>query len=182
MKKLSLDSIDAIIGSGKAVISADDSGIVAAVQQVAMSGRSATFYVSRAQAAIIREWYWTPRRIRERGLEPVSPEEKAQIHSELGIQETGTLYSNRIQCTCGSTYGAFEFVQQGIREHGREALAEVLALETASVIRVNPVQVAVCPGCNREITPLASWTGWRVSHEYEMVPGYGCCRPATLEA
>jgi len=180
MDKFSLDHVDAVIGSGKAVMSADDNGIVATVKQVAMSGRSATFYVSRTQAALIREWHWTPERIRERGLEPVSPEEKARIESELGVQETGTLYSNRIQCACGSTYGAFEFVQQGIREHGRESLTAVLALENASVIRVNPVQVALCPECDQAIMPRASWTGWSVSHEYEWVPGYGCCRPGTL--
>ncbi|WP_251022561.1 hypothetical protein [Streptomyces sp. ISL-10] len=162
-----MSAIEAVVSSGKAVISADDSSIVAAVQETLRKGGSATFYVTHAQAAAVNSWYWTPKRIRETEVEAVSKEEKARIEAELGVKETGALFSNRIPCECGRVYGAFEFVQQGIREHGREAVGAVLELKDTSVIRVNPVQVTVCPDCNQRLLR---------GHYYCWVNGYGCCK------
>jgi hypothetical protein len=167
MDKSSLASIEAVVSSRMAVISADDSSVVAAVQETLRKGRSATFYVTHAQAAAVNSWYWTPKRIRETELEAVPKEEKARIEAELGVKETGALYSNRIACECGRVYGAFEFVEQGIREHGREAVGAVLELKDTSVIRVNPVQVAMCPDCNQKLLR---------GHYYCWVNGYGCCK------
>jgi hypothetical protein len=162
----SLSAIEAVVGSGKAVISGDDSSIVAAVQEALMHGRSVNFYVSRAQFQAVMRWYWTPRRIEETGIELVTREERERIESELHVKDTGSLYSNRIQCPCGQVYGAFEFIQQGIREHGREFVGAVLELENTSVIRVNPPTVAVCPSCD---------TMAIAGHHYEWGQRYGCC-------
>ncbi|NUK09321.1 hypothetical protein HRW18_15175 [Streptomyces lunaelactis] len=166
-----LASIEAVINNGKAVISADDTNVVAAVQEALRNGRSATFYVSHTQAAAVNAGDWTPQRIKEAEMEPVTSEEKARIESELGVKDTGSLYSNRIPCECGRVYGAFEFVQQGIAEHGREAVGSVLALENTSVIRVNPVTVAVCPDCKRKLLR---------GHYYCWVNGYGCCKSTEM--
>jgi hypothetical protein len=70
-----LNSIDTVVGAGKAVISADNSVIVAMMQAALRQGRSATFYVSREQGQALMRWYWTPGRIKEIGMEPVSKEE-----------------------------------------------------------------------------------------------------------
>ncbi|MFB6836617.1 hypothetical protein [Streptomyces sp. NPDC056361] len=167
MAGFSLDSVEAVVGGGRAVISADDSTVVAAVQDTLRHGRSATFYLTPEQAATVRSWYWTPKRVAERGLEPVSNEELQRIESELGVGGMGHSYSNRVACECGAVYGAFEFVQQGIAEHGKEQVDAVLALEDVYVLRVNPVNASVCPACTRGIL---------VGHEYDMASRYGCSR------
>lgn len=161
-----LNSIDAIVNSGRAVISGDDSIIIGMVQEALKNGRSVTFYVSRVQARAVRRWFWTPRRIDEIGMELVSREEKARIESELQVPDMGEFYSNRIQCPCGGVYGAFEFVQQGIREHGRDWLGVVLGFENTAVIRVNPGIDAICPLCNQLLMR---------GHYYWMGRDYGCC-------
>jgi len=161
-----LNSIDAVVGSGKAVISADDSIIIGMVQEALKNGRSVTFYTTRAQAGAVRRWYWTPRRIDEIGMELVSQEEKARIESELHVPDMGEFFSNRIQCPCGGVYGAFEFMEQGIREHGRDWLGVVLGFENTAVIRINPGIDAICPSCNQLLIR---------SHYYWMGRDYGCC-------
>ena len=109
-----LGSIEATINSGKAIVSADNSIIIALMQEALGSGRSATFYVSPAQAQAVMRWYWTPGRIKEIGMEPVSLEERAKIESELGVKDMGPFFSNRIQCPmCDGVYGAFEIHSAG---------------------------------------------------------------------
>jgi hypothetical protein len=56
-----LKSIEAAVNGGKAVISADNSIIIAMMQETLKHGRSATFYVSPAQGRAVMRWYWTPR-------------------------------------------------------------------------------------------------------------------------
>ncbi|MGX1757205.1 hypothetical protein ACWIG5_09895 [Streptomyces lydicus] len=167
MDSASLNAIDAVVGNDHAVISADDGNVVATVQEALCNGRSATFYISSIQAAAVKSWYWTPRRIKERGMEPVSREERYRIESDLGIRDIGTSYSNRIRCECGSVYGAFEFIQQGIREHGKDAVDAALDLTNAYILRVNPATDPVCASCQERIL---------VGHEYDMAARYGCCR------
>ena len=81
-----LSSIEAVVNGGKAVISADNSIIIAMMQAALKNGRSATFYVSPAQGQAVMRWYWTPGRIKEIGMEAVSKEERAKIESELGLE------------------------------------------------------------------------------------------------
>lgn len=165
MERALLNSVDSIVGGGNAVISADDSVVVAVMQETRESGRSATFYVSPAQGAAMIALYWTPARIKQLGMEPVTAEEITKIESELAVQDSGFLYSNRIECTCGHTYGAFEFMQQGIREHGRETVEAALTMENTFVMRINPSTTAVCSNCSRTL----------LGGHYYICRKYGCC-------
>ncbi|GKS09734.1 hypothetical protein YDYSY3_07340 [Paenibacillus chitinolyticus] len=166
MYKFSLDDIESVVSGGKAVMVAEDGIVVAAVQEAIMSGRTATFYLTRTQFTAVNSWYWTPQMIKGTGLDPVSAEEKDRIQSELGIEETRLSYSNRIQCQCGRMYGAFEFMQQGMKEHGREAVQSIFKLKEVTVLRVNPRQEAVCPDCGTILRAPHYYCYW----------SYGCCR------
>ncbi|MFK0044136.1 hypothetical protein ACIQU4_08510 [Streptomyces sp. NPDC090741] len=167
MKSSSFAEIDAMVRDGKVVVSADDSTVVAAVQDALKAGRSLTFYLSPAQAAAFKAWYWTPQRVKDRGMEPVSRAEREKISSELRVKDIGPAYSNRIDCECGAQYGAFEFIEQGVAEHGKESVDAVLALENTYVLRVNPVTPTVCSVCRTIVI---------IGHEYDMTGRYGCCR------
>lgn len=167
MVKFSMDDIDSVVSSGKAVMAAEDGIVIAAVQDAVRTGRTATFYLTRAQYKAVNSWYWTPQRIRAWGLEQVSEEEKARIQSELGIEHSDVDYSNRIKCQCGQVYGAFEFIQQGLNEHGgREAIQSVFNMKDTYVMRVNPRQEAICPNCKQILAE---------SHSYRC-RSYGCSR------
>src|SRR6202453_3997630 len=75
-KASSVSSIDAIVSGGKAVVSADKSIIIAMVQEALKADRmETTFYVSPEVGAAVRQWYLTPRRIKEMGVKVVSKEE-----------------------------------------------------------------------------------------------------------
>jgi hypothetical protein len=168
----SLSSVEDVVNGGKGVISADDSIIIATMQEALRRGRSATFYVSPAQAQAVMRWYWTPGRIKEIGYEPVSEEERAKIESELGIKCVGQWFANRIQCpTCGVVYGMFEFMQQGLREHDRDWIKAVLELKNTSVLRVNPALDAICANCNRLVI-VGHWYGMYFDDGTLI---YGCC-------
>ncbi|MCI0767543.1 hypothetical protein [Bacillus sp. TL12] len=147
-------------------MAAEDGIIIAAVRDAVREGRTATFYLTRDQFKAVDSLYWTPKRIKDWGLEPVSDAEKTRIQSELGIEQANIFYSNRIKCQCGHVYGAFEFMQQGINEHGREAVESVFNLKDTYVMRVNPHQEAICPNCKRR-EPTA--------HAY-VCEVYGCNR------
>ena len=171
-----LGSIEAVVNGGKAVISADNSIVIAMMQEALKHGRSATFYVSPEQGQAVMRWYWTPGRIKEIGMEAVSKEERAKIESELGLSGWGPMFSNRIECPCGGVYGMFEFIQQGLREHDRDSIKAVMQLKNTSVLRVNPALNVFCPQCNQMLL-----TG----HWYEMrMPNgtlsYGCCSGSIL--
>lgn len=166
MDKSSLSVIESAISDGRVVMAAENGIIVAAIQEAVMAGRTATFYLTRAQFEAVNSWYWTPQMIRSTGIESVSSEEKERIRSELGVEETRLSYSNRIECQCGRVYGAFEFMQQGIREHGLEAVQSVFDLKDAAIIRVNPRQQAICPECKMAILAPHYYCYW----------SYGCCR------
>ena len=137
-----LSCIEAVVNGGKAVVSADNSIIIAMMQEALKNGRSATFYVSPEQAQAVMRWYRTPGRIKEIGIEPVSKEERARIESELEVKDMGPWFSNRIECPCGGVYGAFEFMQQGLRQHGRDWVGAVMELKNTAVLRINPAQDA----------------------------------------
>lgn len=177
-----LSSIDAVVSGGKGVVSADNSIIIAMVQEALKVDRmETTFYVSPEVGAAVRQWYLTPRRIKEMDVKVVSKEELARIKSELGVNVPGG-FSSRAHCPNGHTYGLFEFVQQGIREHGRERVREIMELKNSAVLRINPVQHLICPQCSERLMTIIEY--------YECVRDdgkllYGCCRgeiPGTILA
>ena len=151
MDRSVLTHIEAVVDSGKVTISADDEVVVAIVQEAIKSGRTASFYLSREQAEAVKNWHWTPDRVRASGLKPVLSEERARIESELGIGDIGAFRCTRVQCKLGHTYGAFEFLQQGIREHGLDHVKSVFGLKNSAFLRVNPYLVAICPDCSQMI-------------------------------
>jgi hypothetical protein len=59
MAKPPLSHLEAVVNSGKAIISADDT-IVALVKEAIERGRKATFYLSSAQSDAVRSWLFTP--------------------------------------------------------------------------------------------------------------------------
>jgi hypothetical protein len=149
MDKSFLSHIEVITGSGKATISADDHSVVGIVQDAIRSGRTASFYLSPDQANAVRSWYWTPKRVKASGIKTISSEERTRIESDLGIENIESFRCTRIQCECGEFYGAFEFLQQGIREHGADAVRAVFRLENSTFLRANPSLVVVCPNCKQ---------------------------------
>ncbi|MFJ3932763.1 hypothetical protein [Streptomyces sp. NPDC090029] len=165
MDPSSLAAVESVVGGGRAVIAADDSIVVDIVKATVRSGRTATFYLTRAQFSAVNAWYWTPQRMSHLGLEPVAEHEMARITAELGAEACGSAYSNRITCPDGHTYGALEFVRQGIEEHGLEATRAVFGFKDTAVIRANPHQQVVCPRCRRQLATPHYYVYW----------GYGCC-------
>jgi uncharacterized protein YlaI len=171
MSAIDISSIVALVKQGRTVISGEDSMIVDAVLRATEEKRIATFYVKRALKDEIMRRYWTPERVKESAIKPVSEEETKRIKAELSIDVNG--YSNRIDCPrCGHGYGMYEFLKQGIEEHGREIVEAVFSLKDIAVIRVNPVHTPVCPKCNLRITIVGDA---RINgHWYEHAQ-YGCC-------
>jgi len=168
MPEMDISSIVALVKQGKTVVSGEDSMIVDAVLRATEEKRRATFYVSRILKDEIMARYWTPERVEEVGLMPVSLEEAGRIKADFGLDVGG--YSNRFDCPrCGHGYGAYEFLKQGIEEHGREVPESILSMEDTAVIQVNPVQIPVCPNCG---LPM----GLMRAHHYSYNPGYGCCK------
>lgn len=182
-----LKTIDTMVDNGTCVVSADYDAILAMVQEAVNSGKSATFYVSTAMAAAINAWYWTPERKKALGVEDVSPEERYRIEKEFGLKDA-ILFSNRTPCEkCGNVYGAFEFIQQGLKEHGRGVVEGVLAMKNVALIRVNPPEIAICPNCIERITKGGKLVegrivgGTEVPHHYGGTSAYaGCCRGGSL--
>jgi hypothetical protein len=93
------------------------------------------------------------------------------MESELGVKDMGPWFSNRVHCPCGGVYGAFEFMQQGLREHGRDFVGAVVELKNTAVLRINPTQDAFCPQCN-QILIRGHWYGM-YAPDGTLI--YGCC-------
>ena len=80
-----------------------------------------------------------------------NPAVAAKIGSKLGLDNLEGFWFAAVQCECGHTYGAFEFLEQGIRAHGLESVKAVFALKHAKFLQVNPSFVPVCPACGRNL-------------------------------
>jgi hypothetical protein len=67
----------------------------------------------------IRRWYWTPERAKIVGFKPISAEQAAKVKSDFNIEVDG--YATSSDCPrCGHVYSTYEFIRQGIEEHGEE--------------------------------------------------------------
>src|SRR5262245_18078148 len=103
-EEILLKSIERTVNEGKAVVTADNSIVIAMMQEGFENGRSATFYVAPIIAQAVLRWYVTPQQVKEIRLEPVSIEERKKIEYELGAK-VGVYFSNRIECgICGHIY------------------------------------------------------------------------------
>jgi hypothetical protein len=168
MNLSSLAHIDSTVGSGKAVVTADDATVVDIVKQAIQSDASVSFYLTRAQADAIKDWYWTPERTELTGIKPISDEEAERIKAELGIEHLKNFRYAPIQCECGHTYSAFDFLQQGVREHGLDAVNAVFGLKYSTFFQVNPSFTPICPSCENAL--MRSGGGW-----YDCEGYGGCC-------
>jgi len=178
-----LHSIEAAIHDGKAVVSADNSIIIAMVQEALKAGRTdVTFFVSPEQATAVMQWYLTPARIKSLGVEVVSKEELEKIESELGVHLAAAA-SSRGQCSNGHWYGLFEFIQQGLSEHGGEFVRATMELKNAAVLRINPVQHLICATCHERL--IIFYKDLYSCYRDDGKLLYGCCKgeiPGTMTA
>ncbi|MER7707677.1 hypothetical protein ABTX81_32850 [Kitasatospora sp. NPDC097605] len=166
-----LTEIDNMVATGKLVASADDQAVIDIVKAVIKSSASVSFYLTRAQAEAIKEWLWTPERTRRAGLRLISEEETERIRAELGVEVANFRFSP-IECDCGHTYDAFDFIQQGIREHGLDAVTSVFSLKNSTLLQVNPKFVPICPADNQNL--LARSNGG-ITYESPDYGGCSCC-------
>jgi hypothetical protein len=173
-EEASIGNIDELVNRGKVIITADSSIIHSMVQSAIESGLTSTFYISRKQCLDILRSYWTLDLIAETGLKSVPKEEIAKIEKQLDVKVVGQCFSNYLECPNGHTYGAYEFIKQGISEHGPEFVKGVIDAQETSVIRVNPSGWEVCPTCQAMVLG---------PHYYTLGNGrYGCCRKRTITA
>jgi hypothetical protein len=176
MKDSVLQTIDSIASGRRAVIAGRDDDIVEVVKAAIRADLSVSFYLTKVQTEAVRSWYWTAERIEFTGLKPVSEEEDQRIQDELGLKITNFRYAP-FDCDCGHRYGAFEFLQQGVRQHGVESVKSVFSLENATLFQINPTFVPVCPSCGKELGNNMKMRGggW-----YDCDGYGGCCCCADL--
>jgi hypothetical protein len=166
-----LRSIESTVGEGRAVVTADNSTVVATMQETIRIGRTATFYAAPAPVQAVMRWFWTPTRVKAAGLERVSEEERSRIETDLGVEDMGPWFSNHIECSCGGHFGAYEFIEQGLKQHGKNWVGAILALKDTAVLRINPAQDTFCSQCGLILI---------LGHNYAMYDRrgtmiYGCC-------
>ncbi|MGW7444153.1 hypothetical protein [Kitasatospora sp. NPDC054795] len=166
-----LAEIDKVVATGKVVASADDEAVADIVIATITGGISASFYLTRTQAAVIKERFWTPERIRRAGLRPISPEETERIRVELGVR-VANFRCAPITCACGHVYDAFDFIQQGIREHGLDVVNSVFSLKDSTFLQVNPSFTPICPVDDQK---LSRTHGADDGFEYDCDEYGGCC-------
>jgi len=175
MQRSALGTIDEVVGGRKPVLTGEDEEIVALVKRAIEDDRSVSFYLTHEQARAIRDWYWTPERIELTGLQPIPEEEAEKIRTELGVEGITNFRYAPMDCDCGRTYRAFDFLEQGIRTHGLDAVNAVFSLENSTFLQVNPRFPSNCPNCDRELMRNEAGGGWYDCDQYG-----GCCCCASL--
>jgi hypothetical protein len=147
---IDLGAIETLVHQGKTVVSSEDSAIIEWAKKTIRDGRTATLYLKPTVFEAIRRWYWTPKRIKIVGLEPISAEQAAAVRSEFNIEVDGN--ANSLDCPrCGHRYSTYEFIQQGIEEHGEEVVRNTFSLRRAAILQINPVQNTICRNCRLHI-------------------------------
>jgi hypothetical protein len=178
-------AIETLVKQGKTVVSAEDSAVIELVMKTIEEGKTATFYLKDVLfTEIIRKRYSTPERATAVNFQPLSSEEAARIKADFNIELDG--YSSKETCPrCGSVYGTYEFIQQGIKEHGEEAVRAVFSLEGVSVLQVHPRQNIFCQKCGLDLgvalpaarLPVKIVVIGPHSYLYRSANhGYACCR------
>lgn len=180
---INFDTIQTLVHQGKTVVSSEDSAIIEWAIKTITEGRTATLYCKPTVFEAIRRWYWTPERVKLVGFKPISPEQAARVKSDFNIEVDG--YANSLDCPrCGHVYSTYEFIQQGIEEHGEELVRAAFSLKRAAIIQINPVQDTICRNCRLHI--LLGGNGIYGSYDYEyrcpLNNAYACCRAVVIVA
>ena len=173
--------IESLVHQGKTVVSSEDSTMVRWAAKAIAEGRIATLYLRPTVFEAIRRWYWTPERAAGVGLKPVTAELSARVKSEFGIDVDG--YANTLDCPrCGQGYSTYEFIQQGIEEHGEKHVQAAFSLKRAAILQINPVQDIICRSCRLHI--LFDDAGTHSDYHYEyrcnQNNAYACCKASIL--
>lgn len=180
---INFGTVETLVHQGKTVVSAEDSTTIEWAIKTIAKGRTATLYCKPAVFEAIRRWYWTPERAKVVGFKPISPEQAARVKSDFNIAVDG--YANSLDCPrCGHVYSTYEFIQQGIEEHGEEYVRAAFSLKRVAIIQINPVQDTICRSCRLHI--LLTGAGGYGSYDYEyrcnLNNAYACCRAIVVSA
>ncbi len=175
-------AIQTLVHQGKAVVSLEDSALIEWAIKMITEGRTATLYLKPTVFQMIRRWYWTPERIKLVGLKPISAEKAAKVKSDFNIEIDG--YANSLDCPrCGHPYSTYEFIQQGLEEHGEEFVRAAFSFKRAAILAINPVQDTICRNCRLHIlSTVVVEDGARIGngyyYDYSCSQGnaYACCR------
>jgi hypothetical protein len=170
--------IQTLVHQGKTVVSSEDSALVEWAIKALTGGRTSTLYLKPTVFEAIRRWYWTPERVKIVGLEPISAEQAAKVKSDFNIEVDG--YANSLDCPrCGHRYSTYEFIQQGIEEHGEEVVRNTFSTRQAAILQINPVQNTICRNCRLHIISARPQGGATIFYNYDYwcVQGnaYACC-------
>ena len=177
----SFSVIETLVHHGKTVVSSEDFAIIEWAKKTIVEGRTATLYLKSTVFEAIRRWYWTPERAEIAGLKPISAEQAAKVKSDFNIEVDGN--ANSLDCPrCGHVYCTYEFIQQGIEEHGEEVVRATFSLKRAAILQINPVQNTICRNCRLHIllTGVAGGGGIYGSYDYDYWcverNAYACCK------
>jgi hypothetical protein len=180
--------IETLVHQGRTVVSSEDSAQVAWAIRMITDGTTATLYLKPNVFEAIRRWYWTPERVNLVGLEPISAEQAARVKSDFDIEVDG--YANRLDCPrCGHPYSTYEFIQQGLEEHGEAFVRSAFSLRQAAILEINPVQNTTCRNCRLHILSApavgrAAPIRIYYNYDYWCVQGnaYACCSSYVVAA
>ena len=140
-------------------------------------GKTATLYCKPTVFDAIVRWYWTPGRAQLASFKPISIDQAAKVKLDFKIDVDG--WANSLDCPrCGHVYSTYEFIQQGIEEHGEEHVRAAFSLKRTSILQINPVQNVVCRNCR--VTILLDGSGRPGSYDYlyriDKDEWYACCK------
>ena len=174
-------AIETLIHQGKTVVSSEDSAIIEWAIEAITEGRTATLYLKPMVFEAIRRWYWTPERVKNVGLKPISVEHAAKVKSDFDIEVDG--HANSLDCPrCGDCYSTYEFIQQGIEEHGQEVVRGTFSFRRAAILQIHPVQNIICRNCRLHILPgdqfgdPGKYGGYYYDYACGQGNAYACCQ------
>ncbi len=152
--------------------------MVAWVKRKIASGDTMTLYLKPTVFETIRRWYWTPDRMKMVGLAPVTNDMNEKVKTDFGIDIDG--YANTLDCPrCGDAYSTYEFIAQGVEEHGEEMVTKTFSLKRAAILQVNPVQNITCRTCRLHMLNVKGRGDIRIYYNYDywcpQGNAYACC-------
>jgi hypothetical protein len=177
--------IQTLVHQGKTVVSSEDSALVEWAIKALTGGRTSTLYLKPTVFEAIRRWYWTPERVKLVGLKPISAEQAEKVQSDFNIEVDG--YANSLDCPrCGHPYSTYEFIQQGIEEHGEEFVRTAFQLRQAAILELNPVQNTICRNCRLHILGAGLIRDPVICYHYDywcpQGNAYACCSSSIIAA